>query len=61
MAVPKGGVKAGDRFQAAVVSEVGGGTFSGTASNPHKIPVGKWRDGLWYVDCLFAVFLVERG
>eukprot|EP00977_Amphora_coffeiformis_P004002 scaffold798_cov162-Amphora_coffeaeformis.AAC.10 len=47
VAVPQGGVSQGVRFQAAVVSEVGGGAFGGAPSNPHNIPTGKWRDGLW--------------
>ena len=55
VAVPPGGVQAGQRFEATVLSEQQGGmvdqammmTGGGTGKDPHNIPSGHWRDGLW--------------
>ena len=47
VAVPPGGVTAGQRFPAIILSDLGGSATGGP--NPHKIPTGTWRDGL--CDC----------
>jgi Cys-rich protein (TIGR01571 family) len=41
--VPDGGVVAGERFHAAIISEVG------DVQSAHNVPFGRWRDGL--CDC----------
>mmetsp|Transcript_6272 Transcript_6272/g.12547 ORF Transcript_6272/g.12547 Transcript_6272/m.12547 type:complete len:307 (+) Transcript_6272:91-1011(+) len=47
VAVPAGGVVAGQRFAAIILQDIG--TAGGTQTNPHSIPNGRWRDEL--CDC----------
>jgi hypothetical protein len=47
VAVPAGGVSAGQRFAAIILSE--GGATANDQTNPHNIPTGRWRDDL--CDC----------
>ena len=48
VAVPAGGVQAGQRFGAIILQQGGAGTGS-PQDDPHMIPRGHWRDGL--CDC----------
>jgi Cys-rich protein (TIGR01571 family) len=47
VAVPAGGVSAGQRFAAIILSD--GGAGHNDQTNPHNIPTGRWRDDL--CDC----------